>query len=142
MSNTLNANKPAAVQNALRSKGRNPSRSQFLRQQQHQAMGKAGEKPGIPKGPIVDTAATRAVICARDLKYATNVKLLPKPIQVGGSAGQSDVTKTADLQVGSIHIKNALVMPKAPESVLPPQVLIEGGGTYVQSEQGGSGGAW
>ena len=58
VSNTLNANKSAAVQNALRSQGRNPSRLQHLRQQQHQAMGEAGGKPGIPKGPIVDTAAT------------------------------------------------------------------------------------
>ena len=135
VSKTLHANLPADVQKLL-SKGRNPSRPQFLRHQQHQAMARAGEKLGIPKGPIVDTAATTAVICGRDLKYVTNVKLLPKPIQVGGSAGQSEVTKTADLQVGSMHIKDALVMPKAPESVIPPQVLIEGGGTYVQSERG------
>ena len=40
------------------------------------------------------------------------------------------------MQVGGVQITDAMLIPKAPESVVPLQDLVKGGKAYVQTEEG------
>ena len=84
----------------MQAKHKAPSCVQALRKQIAEVRASAGEVVGIKKGPLVDTAAFRAAVCARDAKYLTNVRELANPIVVGGSAGKTQVTQVGDLVVG------------------------------------------
>ena len=98
----------AVVPQKLPARERIPNREQQLAQQQTEAQVRAGETLGLPKGPIIDTAASKSAICQRDMKYATNVRTLSSPLHVYGSTGQDQVTQTADLEVGPVHMHDAL----------------------------------
>ena len=103
---------------------RAPDRVQQLQQQRQEVMLSAGEVGLIPKGPIVDSAASKAARCSKDVRHATNVRDLHPSIILQGSSGQTEVKQIADMTVGSVQIKDAMIVHTAPASVCPVADLV------------------
>ena len=77
----------------------------------------------MKEGPVVDTAASISVVTAKDKKYLTQVKPLPRPEMIKSAGGTVAVQEAGALQVGAVTLPKVVHVPQSPVSVVAMQDL-------------------
>ena len=78
-----------------------------------------GETQKLTKGPVIDSAATVAVMTTSDSKKCDTITALTTPITMDTIDGETRANKVATVELPIMHVTGAVVLDKAQVSVVP-----------------------